>query len=121
MPCNTTAASITPHTDFELRRPRSGFATTEPAVVVVLRKAGPPLGSLAADKGFSRLPLGVQGIEIEIQAFLGRFPGVNGTADDRLRGLRFGLIHRLASKLKKRNPLQCEPLISLAAADSEVK
>ena len=61
-------------------------AATVAAVIVLGCYAGPPFMRLALDEGFTRFPLGVEGVELLFQAFLGGFAGVDGTAD-----LGFGL------------------------------
>jgi hypothetical protein len=52
----------------------------EATVVVALRQQLPTLMGLALDVGFTSLALGIQRIEVLLQARLGRFAGINGAA-----------------------------------------
>ena len=51
------------------------------AVVVALGQEGPALLLLAGDVGFGRGPLSVEGVELLVEAFVGGFAGIDGTAD----------------------------------------
>ena len=53
----------------------------EAAVVVGLGKAGPAFVGLALDERLGGLPLGVERVELLLEARLGRFAGVDGAAD----------------------------------------
>jgi hypothetical protein len=95
------------------------------AVVIGLGQANPAGVLLAGDVGLGRFPLRVQGVELLLQAFLGGLPGVDGTANLRHRPRRRRLLvvpHDLAPfplRRKNRKPLQCEPVMALATADSD--
>src|SRR5207253_1512960 len=56
-------------------------ATAEAAVVIVLGQTDPAFVGLAFDVGFGRFALGLQGCEFLLGALLGRFAGVDSTAD----------------------------------------
>ena len=56
-------------------------AAGEAAVVVGLADQHPALGALAGDVGLAGLALGVQGVELLLQPFLGGFPGVDRAAE----------------------------------------
>ena len=68
------------------------------AVIVVLRQRQPALLLLAGDIGLGGFPLGIQGVEFLLQAFLGRFAGVDGTAH------RFGGGNAVANRLHEATP-----------------
>ena len=51
------------------------------ANVVVDRQHDPTVVLLAGDVGLGRLPLGVEGVEVLLEALVGGFAGVHGTAD----------------------------------------
>jgi hypothetical protein len=51
------------------------------AVVEAFGKIDPALGLLAGDVGLGRLALGVQRVELLIEALLGRLAGIDETAD----------------------------------------
>src|SRR5262249_46325800 len=98
----------------------------EAAVVVAFGQAGPALAGLGADEGLARLALGVQRVEFLGEPLLGALAGVDGAAHRGERYARRGLgrlfLHccsPLRLSLKKRNPLQCEPVMALATAESE--
>ena len=67
---------------------------------------------LAADVGFRRLVLGVEGVELLVEPVLGRDPGIDGTADP-LDGLgrHDGFSLR---RPKKRGPDQRVPVMAKA-------
>jgi hypothetical protein len=49
----------------------------EPAIVILIGQQGPSLAALAAGVRLAGTPLRVERVEVLIQAFLGRLPGVN--------------------------------------------
>ena len=55
-----------------------------PAVVIAVRHQPPALVGLALYIGLTGLPLGIQGIELQVQVMLGGFAGIDGAADDLL-------------------------------------
>ena len=55
-------------------------AARDPAVVVVVGQRDPALGLLAGDVGEPGLALGMEAVELQLQALLGRFPGVDRAA-----------------------------------------
>ena len=61
-------------------RPFDGPAG-EAAIVILVREAYPSLVLLAGDVGFGALPLGVEAVELLLQAFLGALAGVDGAPD----------------------------------------
>src|SRR5262245_18557975 len=94
----------------------------EAAVVVALGHFYPASVALAGHIGLGGFALGIQGVELLFQAFLGGLAGIDGTAyrgGDRTVG---SLGHGLPPgwpKRKKRKPLQWEPVMALATALSE--
>src|ERR1039458_7714512 len=54
----------------------------EPAVVIGVRHERPPLVLLAGDVSFRRFPLGVQGVELLGETFVGGLARVDGAPDD---------------------------------------
>src|SRR5262249_32113754 len=93
----------------------------DPAVVVPVRQAVPARGPLAGDVRLGSLPLGVQGVEFLLQPLLGGLAGVDGTPDDRRRGMGSLAVagHRFApfpTRPKKAKPLQWLPVAALATA-----
>jgi hypothetical protein len=53
------------------------IAADEVAIVIAVGKVGPAFVGLAADEGFGRLALGIQGVELLLQPFLGGLACVN--------------------------------------------
>ena len=102
-------------------------AAGEAAVVVAVGQQRPALSGLAADVGLARLALGVQGVELLLEALLGGLAGVDGTAHQGQRGARPGpvvTVHResplwVRASWKKRKPLQWLPVMARATALSE--
>src|SRR4051812_45760332 len=99
------------------RAGRSVFPPREAAVVVAIGQAGPALLLLALDVGQARLTLGVQAVELLLQSLLGGLARVDGTADERegpgrCRRSVHAFAPWLRQPLKKRKPLQCEPVMA---------
>ena len=99
-------------------------AAGEAAVIIALADGGPALGPLAGDIGLAGLALGVERVELHVEAFLRGFAGVDGAA----RALRHRvsadglLMHRFlcfARMPKKRKPFQFVPVMAFATADKE--
>jgi hypothetical protein len=82
------------------RRPLH-VAAGEAAVVVAVGRAGPAFMGLALDEGLSRLALGVEGVELLLQALLGALARVDGATQRGAGGRRQlavpGRVHRAAS------------------------
>src|SRR5262249_47397981 len=119
-------------------------AAGEPAIVVAIAEQNPPLGPLACDIGPTRLPLGVQRVEVHVEAFLGGFAGVNSAAQlpsrssevaygdlPKIRaitvGATLGVMTRRAHlrpcealRPKKTQPFHLVPVISRATDDSDL-
>src|SRR5262249_3418583 len=100
--------------------------TREAAIVVALRQAGPALAGLTPDEGFSRLALSIEAVDLLGEALLGALAGVDGAAHQGERDPRRGLgrlfLHCCSPwrlRRKNKNPLQCEPVMALATAESE--
>src|SRR5262249_58523001 len=98
----------------------------EAAVVVAGGQALPALVLLAGDERLGRFALGVQGVELLLQALLGALAGVDRAADQGQGGrsgrLAVAVLHAappLAVRWKKWKPLQCEPVMALATAERE--
>jgi hypothetical protein len=95
----------------------------EPTVVVSLGQADPALGFLASDVRLRRLTLGVERVELLLEAFVAALARVDGAACLRraawLRD-RGSPTHLLPSSPKKRKPFMCEPVIALATAESDL-
>ena len=70
------------------------------AVVVHVRKRDPAGMTLAHDVGLARFPLGVERIELLLEALVGRFSGVDRAADDRPGSCEISPRHRPLSDLK---------------------
>jgi len=68
-------------------------AAGEAAVVVARFQAGPALALLAGHIGFAGLALGVQTVELLLQAFFGGLAGVDGAAHQRRPTLLGDLVH----------------------------
>ena len=64
-----------------LQRRPFHVAAGEAAVVVAVGQADPAFVLLAGDIGLGRFALGIQGIELLLQAFFGGLAGVDGAAD----------------------------------------
>ena len=64
-----------------LQRGALGRAAGIAAVVVAGADQGPAVMGLAADIGFRRLVLGVEGVELLVEPVLGRDPGIDRAAD----------------------------------------
>src|SRR5207302_7261730 len=99
-------------------------AAGEAAVVVALRQQRPAQAGLAADVSLGGLALGVQGVELLLEALLGALAGVGGAAHQGQRGPRPRPVvaaHRESPLLvraawKKRKPLQWLPVMARATA-----
>jgi hypothetical protein len=86
----------------------------EGAVIVVVGDKPPALVSLALDGGLTGFTLGIERVELEVEVMLGRFPGVDRTAQelfDRLidafrdaRETLFDLNKRRANSVVTRRP-----------------
>ena len=91
----------------------------DPAVIVAVRHQQPALGLLARDIGLAGLALGVERVELLLQAFLAGLARVDRAAelaDDRL-------LHRRPRRLlrpKNVSPFQRVPVIARAIADSDL-
>ena len=85
-------------------------AARDAAVVVVVGQRDPALGLLAGDVGERRLALGVERVELQLQALLGGFPGIGRAAQ-----LAGGALAHLPPPL----PLQPKkaPAVPLRAGD----
>ena len=88
-------------------------------------KAGPDqppaLVGLTPDIGLAGLALGIEGVELHVEAFLTRLAGVDGTAllrDGRRDGLHAA--PRLGRSPKKVRPFQRVPVMCLAMAESDL-
>ena len=73
------------------KKPGQGWpvqgAAGEAAVIIVIADKHPALGALARHVGLAGFALGVQAVELLLEAFLGGFPGVDGATvflDNRL-------------------------------------
>ena len=107
-------------------------AAGEPAVAVVGAEGVPAGVALAGDVGLGRLPLGVQAVEVLVEALLVALAAVDGAPHGlgfsrrrRTRGIAGVLDHRAASgfcllRPKNSGPLQCVPVMALATADSDL-
>src|SRR5690606_3854268 len=99
-------------------------AARDTAIVILIADQHPALGPLAGNVCLAGLTLGVERIELLLQPFLGRFPGVDRApqlADDlrffrRLRHLRPLWFLRP----KKVQPFQRVPVMARAMADSDL-
>lgn len=100
----------------------------ESSVVIPLWKALPPLGLLAGDVRLGALPLGVQRVELLLEAILRTLAGVDGAPHARRRLWLRSLAHALApdpflpradGRPKKLTPFQCAPVTFPAMAVSE--
>jgi len=69
----------------------------EPAIVVAIRQALPAFTPLAGDVVLTCLPLGVEAVELLLEALVGAFAGIDGTTDC---GLAFVLPVRFPFLLK---------------------
>ena len=97
-------------------------AAGEAAVVVGVADQRPALGALAGDVGLAGLALGVQRVELLVEALLGRLPGVDRAAElaDRLAlGTAAHAALRWLFRPKKTRPFQRVPVIARAIAESE--
>ena len=88
---------------------RSGVA----AVVVTLRQCCPPGLTLTENIRLGGFALGIERVEIAIESFLGRFPGIDGAAHH-FSPLRFAAIP------KKAYPFHCVPVTCRAIALSDL-
>ena len=93
-------------------------AAGEAAVVVAVADEDPAFVLLALDVGQRRLALGVEGVELHVEALVGRDAGVDGAAD--LADGRFHLPLRWLRSPKKAGPFQRVPVIARAIADSDL-
>ena len=97
-----------------LQRGALGRAAGIAAVVVAGADQGPAVMGLAADIGFCRLMLGIEGVELLVEPVLGRDPGIDRAADP-LGGLAVMPVSppRLR-RPKKRGPDQRVPVMAKA-------
>src|SRR5947209_7691038 len=93
------------------------------AVVAAVGETDPAFVLLGQDVGLRGLTLGVEGVELMLQAFLGGLAGIHRTAHQgQSLGWEFhAFAPVLRESLKNKNPLQCEPVTALATAESEAK
>lgn len=101
------------------------IAAGEATVVITIRKALPAFVTLADDVRFARFTLGVERVELLVESFFRRLPGVDRTANDvagRFVTFASGPSHRAPTlpSRKKWNPLQCWPVIALATPLSDL-
>jgi hypothetical protein len=100
-------------------------AAREAAVVIPDGEPLPSLVPLAGDIGFARLPLGIEGVELRVEAFVGGFPRVDGATDtpDRSAFRISRASHATRSfperSPKKDGPFQWVPVMSSAIAVRE--
>ena len=105
--------------DQALQRRALQRAAGEAAVVVAVGHQQPALGLLARDIGLARLALGVEAVELHVEAFLARLAGVDRAAelaDDRLLHAR----PRWFLRPKKTSPFHRVPVIARATAESDL-
>ena len=86
-------------------------ATGDATIVIGIWDELPTFVDLAFDIGLACLPLGMQRVEILLQALFGRFTRVDGAAQARWRVA--------AHRPKNLGPDQCAPVILRAIDDSE--
>ena len=99
----------------------------EAAVVVAIGHQGPALSALAGDVRLAGVALGVEGVELPLQALLGALPGVDRAAQPLHRGGQGGLgplapahaCPRALRRPKKVQPFQRVPVMARAMADSD--
>ena len=60
-------------------------AAGEAAIVIAIGHEQPALGALAGDVGLAGLPLGIEGVELHLEAFFGGLAGVDRAAELLLR------------------------------------
>ena len=99
-------------------------AAGEAAVVVTVGNQQPAFRLLAGDVGLASLALGVEAVELLIQAFLARLPGVDRAAELAEDLGRCGrLLHRPAPERrtpKKTHPFHRVPVMARAIAESDL-
>ena len=93
-------------------------AAGEAAVVVAVGDEHPAFVLLALDVGERRLALGVEGVELHLEAFFRRLAGVDGAAELADGSLHFAL--RDGRSAKNAGPFQRVPVIARAIADSDL-
>ena len=88
--------------------------TREAPIVVTVSNEPPALMGLALDVGLAGLPLGVEGVELEIEVMFGGLAGLDGTPQ------RLGLsrLHREAVRSPKNlGPFQAVPVMARAMVE----
>ena len=93
-------------------------AAGEAAIVVAVADKDPALVLLALDVGERRLALGVERVELHVEALVGRDAGVDGAAD--LADGRLHLPLRMVAKPENSGPFQRVPVMARAIADSDL-
>ena len=93
-------------------------AAGDAAIVILVAHQHPALGALAGDVGLAGLALGVEAVELLLEAFLGGFAGVDGAAQ--LAGGRFVHARLPDFSPKKASPFHCVPVMARAMADSDL-
>ena len=74
---------------------------------------------LTADIGLCRIILGIERVEVLIEAELGRDPGIDGAADRSSNGRRHDVASAevLSRRPKNRGPFQLVPVMAKATLD----
>src|SRR5512139_51457 len=84
-----------------------------------VRTSVQPAWGLTTDIGLRRIILGIERVEVLIEARLGRDPGINGAADGSSggRGHDFSSREILSRRPKNRGPFQLVPVMAKATLD----
>src|SRR4029079_9660283 len=94
-------------------------AAREAAVVIAVRDEQPAFGFLAGDIGLAGLALGVEAVELHLEALLGRLAGVDRAAELSDDKLLHGRLRWFFSP-KKIQPFHREPAIARATAENDL-
>ena len=84
-------------------------AAGDAAIVIVVRDKLPAKAGLRGNEGRTGLPLGIEGVELLVEPFVGRLAGIDCAAKAR------GGAH----SPKNLGPDQCAPVMRLAMAESD--
>ena len=95
-------------------------AAGDAAVVVAVADQHPALGPLAGDIGLAGLALGVEGVELLLEPFLGGFAGVDGAAELADGSGLASCAPPLILEAEEDQPFQRVPVMARAMAESDL-